>query len=259
LIVRDAPGGGLLTVSQPEHAALCGLFASRWGAPPFTRPEPHPSLVRAATYHDHGWITYEAAPRCDPQSGRPYTHRGMPFDPRQLVTHRWAVEWMTAIDPHAGVLCSMHRTGLPQSRYGVVESPPQRGGRTMAEQERAFVEELERAREPLVESLGRERLDLDYRLLQLWDLLSLYLCLSEPQAEVIAVVPAPSGAGGVRLDLQPLGDGRIRVTPFPFDQDPLVVAVPCRWLVRERFDSDADFQAALAASPLRPVEYRFVA
>jgi hypothetical protein len=43
-------------ITQNDHAQLSGLFAAHWGNDMFEKPRPYASLVRAAMFHDRGWI-----------------------------------------------------------------------------------------------------------------------------------------------------------------------------------------------------------
>jgi hypothetical protein len=48
----------------------------------------------------------------------------------------------------------------------------------------------------------------------------------------------------VRLNLTPLGDGRVSIDPDPFDLSSLPISIPYRRLPTARFPDEAAFRAA---------------
>ena len=71
--------GQLLSIRQTDHAALAGLFAEHWDNADFARPSPRHPLIAAAVHHDDGWLLWEAVPRIDPTTRRPYQFTAMPI------------------------------------------------------------------------------------------------------------------------------------------------------------------------------------
>ena len=129
MIVRYESDGSIVMITQNDHAQLSGLFAAHWGNDTFQKPQPYASLVRAAMFHDRGWIRYETAPQLNPETGKTPNYREVPNDRTQLEAFEWAGDWLSAIDPYAGLMIAKHRSGLWQGRYGVIAHPPaiQRG------------------------------------------------------------------------------------------------------------------------------------
>jgi uncharacterized protein DUF3891 len=56
MIVRKSPAGSLTLIGQTDHSRFVGQLAAHWGNRDFAAPAPHDSVVRAATYHDYGWL-----------------------------------------------------------------------------------------------------------------------------------------------------------------------------------------------------------
>ena len=79
--------------------------------------------MRAAALHDHGWLQYETEPSYDPVGKMTPSFFQTKNDERQLAAYGWAIDWLTAIDPYAGLLIGRHRTGLYRGRYGAVAAP----------------------------------------------------------------------------------------------------------------------------------------
>ena len=77
---------------------------------------------------------------------------------------------------------------------------------------------------------------MNYNLLQVWDLLSLYICSNEQHKDHV-IEPAPTAycrERRHRMKLTPTSPSTIAVDPFPFDQAPLEAAVVYRAACRHR-------------------------
>ena len=202
MIVRYESDGSIVMITQNDHAQLSGLFAAHWGNGKFEKPRPYASLVRAAMFHDRGWIRYETGPQLNPETGKTPNYREVPNDPAQLEAFEWAGDWLSSIDPYAGLMIAKHRTGLWQGRYGVITQPPaiQRG--KLSSDIEAFIARSEAKQKIAAEKLDAKELAINYNLLQVWDMLSLYICSTEVlKPDRIEPVPAAySGAPGSRHD-----------------------------------------------------------
>jgi hypothetical protein len=244
MIVRYESDGSIVMITQNDHAQLSGLFAAHWGNDAFERPRPYASLVRAAMFHDRGWIRYETGPQLNPQTGKTPSYREVPNDRTQLEAFEWAGDWLSAIDPYAGLMITKHRSGLWQGRYGVITHPPaiQRG--TLPPEIQAFIARSEAKQKVAAEKLDAKEIAINYNLLQVWDMMSLYICSTEALApDRIEPVPiAYSGAAGVAMTLTPLQSDTIALDPYPFDQPSLTTSVILRRLARNKFKDSAELQ-----------------
>jgi hypothetical protein len=262
MIVRYQSDGTVVMITQNDHAKLAGFFAAHWGNAAFERPRPYGPTVRAAHYHDSGWFRYETDPRFDPESGKTPTYQAVPNDSVQLDSHQWGIDMVTGVDRYSGLLVSKHRTGLWQSRYGVMTQPPPGPPRVLSDAVKSFIARNEATQNAIAAELDPQEVATNYSLLQTWDLLSLYVCSNEQLKDhVIAPVPAgySGGATGVTMRLAPRSDATIATQPFPFDRDALVANVVYRQLQQtELRDKDA-FQAAYFAAQPQIATYTFVA
>lgn len=238
MIVRDL-GEAWQVVLQTDHADLSAGFASQWAA----CNGRFESLLTATERHDDGWAVWEQAPMIDRQSGEPLN-----FLDVQVLVHlafyRACIAAVSEADPYAGLLVSMHGAGIYRERYGTqpglkltYQDPVQR-------QVDAFVAEQEAAYAARVAATGvseDERWD-DYRLLELYDRLSLYCCLRDlerGEADELA---------GFRLE--PAGRWRVRIAPFPFAESPARFFLLRRVLPKRAWATDEEFRRELfAASP----------
>lgn len=246
MIVRYESDGTLVMITQNDHAQLSGLFAAHWGNDTFEKPHPYGSLVRAAMFHDRGWIRYETGPKLNLETGKTPNFRDVPSDKGQLAAFEWAGDWLGEIDAYGGLLVAKHRTGLWQGRYGVITAPPvtRRGSLPQGIQE--FIVRSEAKQNAVAATLDAGEVNVNYRLLQVWDLLSLYICCNEVlKAERIAPVPANySGQGGLTMSLNPVEPRTIAVDPYPFDVPSLTTNVILRRLRQTKFANENELQAA---------------
>ena len=261
MIVRKQPDGSFILVNQSDHARLSGILAAHWGNREFARPEPRESVIRAAALHDCGWFSYETRPIYDQQLKAPPNFPQVPLDAQQLAAFQGGLDWLWGIDPYAGLLVSRHRTGLWRNRYGAVAYPPAPPPRVLSPEVEAFIASNEAKQETALAALDRAQVLVNYQLLQMLDLLSLYLCTSEPRADRLDFVPtsyAGNGRDGVVLTLTPHGDGRIAVTPYPFDQPAVQAAFVYRHLPAQDHASNEDFRRAYFGAAPNVMTFTFV-
>lgn len=256
MLVRDA-GDAWQIVLQTDHADLSGQLAEVWGGPGFDRPQPHAPLVRAARCHDDGWAVWEQRPRLD-TNGAPQSFLTVPA-PVHLAFYRAGVECVADEDPAAGLLVSMHMSGLYRQRYGVMPSPPRALPDDVRDLVDAFVQQEEDRQVAL-----RRVLDADeawrwtsYALLQVFDVVSLYFGLADLEAGTpggCEGVPTAGGADPVRIAIEPLGPWRVRLDPYPFAVDPAPFTLRRRLVPKREWPDDNAFRADLAAAPFETVE-----
>jgi hypothetical protein len=260
VIVRKMPNGDLLLITQTEHSRLVGQFAAHWGNATFATPKPYESVVRAAIFHDFGWLRYETAPLFDAEKGETPGFRDVPTGETRLAEYAWCTDWLLAGDPYASLIVNMHRTGLWRSRYGKIAhptyytSPP-----TLKPEIKAFADQAEARQERERAAFDEHEVWTNYRLLQVWDLLGLYFCCAEPVSDYIE--PCPIGYGGdsgVRLSLTPAGPGQVAFAPFPFNERPCRVQVTGKRLPQSRYSDRDAFQRAWLQAPTTLMEFELV-
>jgi hypothetical protein len=255
MLVRDA-GDAWQIVLQTDHADLSAQLAQAWGGPGFARPEPYAPLVRAARRHDDGWATWEQQPRLD-DDGAPQSFVTVPA-PVHLAFYRAGVECVADEDRAAGLLVSMHMSGLYRQRYDVMPSPVRELDEEVRDVVDAFVQQEEDRQVALRRSLDADEAWrwTSYALLQVFDVVSLYFGLANVEAGAAGAcegVPTAGGGDPVRIAIEPLGPWRVRFDPYPFREQATALTMRRR-LVRKRewLDDDA-FRADLAAAPFETV------
>jgi hypothetical protein len=197
--------GALHLVEQVEHGRVAGLLAAAWGNELFETPTPREPVRTAAARHDEGWRAWDARVLFHELERRPLHF--LEIDASEHVRlYRQGVERVALGDVYAGVLVGMHWTGLYRGRWS---APGARGrldlgadGRAAQDaavdaEERRWIDAKRLAwteQEP--RAAFETRLWHNFELLQLWDLLSLYLCVMPRQP---ATTPAPAGPWGPQL------------------------------------------------------------
>lgn len=261
--------GQLLLIRQTDHAALAGLFAEHWGNADFARPSPRDALITAAVHHDDGWLLWEAAPRLDPATRRPYQFTAMPIA-EHVGFYRAGIERVLALAPYAGLLTVMHLAGLYQMRFGSDRSMPPKSLSPEEERvQRHFLDELRQQQEALQRELPQQgvpsswleerRVWCNYKLLQIYDRLSLYFCTAPPRPATLEPVPLDYEGGETQLTLTPLTERAVAITPYPFDCSPLPCTVPARIAPDRDYADDDELRAVFAAAPVTQLYFEVCA
>jgi len=253
MIRRDA-GDNWFLIAQPAHAALAGQFAQHWGNGLFAPPEPRAEVILAANAHDNGWMEWEDSPKVDRQ-GVPYNFSEMPI-PDHLSIWRLGTARMLERNPYAALLVSLH--GADLYSYGLDakrDSPEAR--ELVADFLRDQAAFQTRLRQELREHpryaqwASEEAIRLNFRLLQVWDWLSLVLCCRPVARQVIERVPARPGGQHASLRLLPQPNGSLLIRPYPFRVSPLAVWVEGKTIPARPYEIEELREHLQAASPER--------
>jgi len=262
MIKRDLQDGTSLFILQEDHADLAAQFAAHWGNAQFARLEPYESMVFAGIYHDSDHREAEADIPMDSEKGLPHGHRTTPFSPKRPVALTQNIEWVRARDPYAGLIVSMHHTGLAQGRYNLIQSWQTRAGaaaprRGIRPEMEATVRTLEASQREQMDQLERTGTDssqhvwVNYRIFQVFDLLSLYFCCDGYEADgslkEVRITPVPAAYDSekeVELHIIPAGAQKVRIDPYPFDVSPLNIAVMGRVMSGDPLKSEAEIRLA---------------
>jgi hypothetical protein len=262
MIVRKEPNGEMLLLTQTDHSRLAGQFAAHWGNDDFAPLTPYESVARAATFHDFGYLRYETAPIFDVASGETPMFRQVPTDEQRLEEYQWCFEWLLGLDPYASLLVSMHRTGLWRSRYKTIASQIHKVKASDPLID-AFIARQEALRPELIARHGIDpkQLWINYRLLQVWDLMSLYFSCAPPFDDEIAPVPTSYAAAddeGVTITLTPVDATTVALDPYPFDVRPLRIALPAKRLAQSKFADQDAFRKAYFQAPVELMTFTVV-
>jgi hypothetical protein len=271
-VVVTRRGGSLFLVRQVDHGGLAGEIAAAWGNDTFEPPTPRDPARLAAALHDEGWRPRDDEPACNATEGRPLHFLEIPME-EHIPLYRSGVHAVAARDAYAGLLVGMHWTGLYRGRWGLAGGTAGllRAERTSVQTIQDDVVEEEEARWASAKrrlwtgsetrALFETRLWHNYELLQAWDLLSLYLCVSvldtptpagdpvplastlrsidqEPGARVIAGAPTHPAGPHRDLVLRVTEPGVVRVQPYPFAVAALCLSVEATVIPDRRYSAD---------------------
>lgn len=244
-------------VTQPAHAAVAGQFAERWGTETIAEPAPYSAAVAAAYAHDDGWFEFDRRPHCD-EDGTLVGFRDVAPE-RWVAFYEHGIDSVADLDAYAGILASLHGTGIRRQRYGLAEMSP-----TDNPHYEAFVDSEEQRQRRLADSLrdaGDERLTevdvrtLDalhetaspppetgrlwrnYALLQTWDTLSLAVCGTLAPGDERTLPGDPAMTDG--LAVSAADRATFRVEPYPFGASPLSLDVPARTVEKPLATADS--------------------
>ena len=243
-MIRRVDGGDWVLLTQPAHAAACGMFAERWGSTtgPFAHLREWAAVLYAAREHDNGWTEWEAAPTVD-AAGRPRHFLEMPVA-ESLPVWRRGPRRAAEYDPYSGLLVSLHATRIFQPRHEHGRDTPEERdslGRFLEEQEAL------RARLRRQVALDEAILQAHSALVGLWDRLSLLLCCGPILPTVLGAVPARGGRVDIRV--VPDGERSAALDPYPFAGGAIELAVPARRIPARPYATPEALREALAGAP----------
>jgi hypothetical protein len=257
VIVRDR-GDDWQVVLQTDHADVSGQLARAWGnADGIASPAPLDSVAIAAERHDDGWAVWERAPGLDRAGTGPRNFLDVEV-PSHLAFYRAMIAAVTDQDAYAGLLVSMHGSGIYRGRYGTQPSLELTFADEVREQVERFVAEQEGLQGRLAADLhvGDEERWTNYRLLQIYDRLSLYFCLRDVEAgegEAIEPVPLDYAGGEASVALEPAGGWRVRLDPFPLAESPTDLVLRRRLLPKRSWPSEDSFRADFFATSVESI------
>lgn len=260
MIVRKEKDA-LLLVGQTDHSRLVGQVAAHWGNATFDAPKPYESVVRAAMFHDYGWLRYETSPLLDAESGAPYSFLQVPLTPTQMASYQWSLDWMTDIDPYAGLIVSVHRTGLWKSRYGTITHPMGYNLKSPSKEIVEFIERNEERQKALRAEVDDGTFDFNYKLMQVWDLLGLYFCCQDPYADHVNPVPTKYGnreGAEVEMKMEPVGPRKVKFDPFPFDLRPCHIQLTYKKMPKNTYANVAEFRKAYFQAGTQVMDFELV-
>jgi Protein of unknown function (DUF3891) len=230
------PGGKQLwlLVSQVAHARVSGEIVRRWNEE-FTA-----EVVAAIAHHDDGWAEWEAAPKLDPEFGRPYSFMEMPLADALAI---WSDSIASArkFGPLAGWIVASHFFVLLGDSDHAAEPAARAWLLETADRRAAWLDEWHGFDPSHTLELAQEA----QRMLLVADLFSLWLCGDCPVDETSQSILTDSTIklrrdtllGRFRFavptcDIRHSADGRriealdwtVAVEPFPCDVAPTLLA-----------------------------------
>lgn len=255
----------LVLVEQMEHARLAGQIAEHWGGGEFAPPKAPRQACLAAALHDAGWRQPDEAPLFNEAQARPLHFLEIDIADH-VALYAGGVDEVYAQDPYAGLLVSMHWTGLYTARWGWQSGKVDfANGIGDEDTVRAEEERWIAVKRQLSKEMRRSDLESDlwyaYELLQTWDLLSLYACVAdlsssdgptyqvtetlkslqqEPGPRTIPAVPTAPAGERRQLTLTVTAPSVVAVDPYPFDRDEVEIDALARAIPHRRYADAQD-------------------
>jgi len=257
-MIRREEAGATWLIHQAAHAYIAGQIAQHWIGGGSLQLFPREELLIAAFAHDNGWVKAEASPSIN-RYGQPATFTEMPLE-EHLAIWRDSIHLIFAQSRYAALLASLHCSALYDQRLRYVDDPPDHKARIHAfvDERRAWEAQLTQALKtharygPAVEP---ERLAHNLRLIQVWDYLSVLVCMGPVFEQTLEDVPLAEHDHAV-IRLAPTGPRGLALDPYPLD-GPLAVWIDARRIDGGPFESSAAYRSRLADAPYKPLMFEF--
>lgn len=261
MIVQSAPDSGpRLVITMVEHTALAGQAARAFGNDRFEPVSPADEMLYIIDNHDAGWTELDQNAPTDASTGLPYNLVETPFE-KIIKTSSQSPDFNTKQHAYCGLLSSMHSWGLYNGRYGLSHHVllNSLADANRADADRMLDGELERqsrlktelARDPATAPWIEDgHLMQNYKQLQFFDTLALYFnCNHEGAREKQTFEHVPMDEHqDAMITLEPLGDSRYRLTPFPFAKDGIELSFTGRYASPDDNGKPVDLTAIAASS-----------
>jgi hypothetical protein len=256
-MILQETAGGLLLFRQTDHALLSGAFAALWGNEKLPVPARHEAVDVAAARHDDGWARWELAPVAD-GDGRPVDFIRIPVT-EHTALYRDGIDLVEAEDAYAGLIVSLHGERLYTRPFvpGLDPRIEHLQG-SDADLAHGYIAH-ERARQ---ERLGIDDVRADaeeaWRLLQVWDRMSLFVCMQALGSGATVTMPPVRDATGedVTIALDTPEPDVVTFDPYPFAEASARFEVEAFELGARSFTGTEAYRAAFRTAPRRLVRFR---
>lgn len=221
MLFRD-DGDGVIAIPQPSHAWLSGQMMRSWGNGAFHPPSPCEEVCLGAEQHDIGWLSWEAEPTLNPQTGLPHN-----FQELDVATHTkiWTqgVRRALTFGWYPALLVSLHADTIYGTFFDFDKASQEDAALV-----RQFLTEQHRFQLDCVAALtGNSRytaaltpqaLERNRLLIAAVDRMSLAICWGVKEEVVIPGVPT-AGEARVALRIGAVGGNPadLQVDPWPFE------------------------------------------
>ena len=204
-----------MLIEQHHHGLASGEFARHWA----DGIRPREAVLYAIANHDVAWHEPDREVRWNDEAKRPHSFVDYPVGPK-LRAYAEGIDLIESQNPYAAYLCSMHYGSFMQDAPEEVAFAESEAGRRRRIEANLSDEEM-------------ESLDYNFRLLQLCDDLSLFVCLNEPGVNDHPWYRDGFGFMGTRLAPVWEDERTLRLEPNPFSE-PFAVRIPFQIVGRDR-------------------------
>ena len=253
--------GALLLFRQTDHALLSGAFATAWGNDVIPAPTRRDETLVAAARHDDGWAQWELAPKLR-ADGEPVDFIRVPVSDH-VPLYKRGIDLVCEEDDYAGLLASLHGERLYTRPFhpGMDPRIQHLKGENL-ELAQSYVDGEHARQRQLLERLGEDaRADAEegWRLLQVWDRLSLLVCM-QPVREGAEQTfpPIASVDGDVRITARAIGEGTVALDPYPLSEDDVTFDIVATRTDRTRWDDEESFRREFRSAPHERLRFRCI-
>jgi hypothetical protein len=258
-MIVQTDGDGLLLFRQTDHALLSGAFATAWGNDRTPAPPRREQTLIAASRHDDGWAEWELSPKLRPD-GEPIDFIRVPVSDHAPLYKR-GVDLAEAEDPFAGLVVSLHFDRLYTRPFHPGMDPRidhlKDDALELAQQHVAGERERQAKLLASMDDAAQRDADECWRLLQVWDRLSLLVCMNRIDRSVEQTLPPiASRDGDVQLVARGTDDGDLLVDPYPFAEDPALFDITFVRTPTSRWPDHVSYRRDVRAAPHGMLAFR---
>jgi hypothetical protein len=167
MIIREKDHEYIL-IPQHNHAFLSGELAKHFKKDFFKSKQCWEEVILAVYEHDRAWIRLDRRPLWNEQEEAPYSFANYPLKPK-LQHYKIGLDEIQEISIYAALLCSMHYCSF------FFKAKDHQSLKFLVHEEKRQKQIKEKMKQVDIELLHQH-----FRLLQICDNISLYVCLNEP-------------------------------------------------------------------------------
>ncbi|MNI16069.1 hypothetical protein D3C73_693910 [compost metagenome] len=205
-------------IAQHDHAQLSGDIARHLIKTFFVEDTYESDVIMSIYEHDRGWIRLDETPIWNDRKSAPFSFTDYPLLPK-LMLYQVGVDEVESNNAYAALLCSMY-----YSSFQDIRNSDEQGCVDFLSHEEARQARIRSKLEPINEEI----INVHFKMLQLCDAISLYVCFNQPGIDKEHEHPwfkngfANSEAFNVennrQLVAEWLNEQEIKLNPSPFEQ-----------------------------------------
>ncbi|MCR8630637.1 DUF3891 family protein [Paenibacillus radicis (ex Xue et al. 2023)] len=216
MIIRETEHE-ITMVRQHDHAQLSGDVARNFKNY-FINDPFFDDLIFAVYQHDLGWIRLDATPIWNDRNSVPFSFIDYPLLPK-LTHYTYGLDQIERMNKYAGLLCSLHYSSFGIFQNSTIEECSDFSNNELQRQQRIITE---------LDLTNHNDIFKQFKLLQLCDVISLYVCLNCPGVSKEQEHPRYrtgfedselfNNQSNGRLVAEWMNNKEIKITPNPFDK-----------------------------------------
>jgi hypothetical protein len=167
MLIRLTTNQTFECILQEQHALLSGVLAGAWA-----KSRLDPLLVQIIGMHDNPWRAADAKPLFNADRGLPHDFITYPMEPK-IALYRRGIDALEVVHPWLAYMVSRHYTTFAGTRSVEALQTPERARRERLES--------------MLDANQIATSDRALKWIKFFDIFSLYICLTGPNADVDAI------------------------------------------------------------------------